>query len=303
MNEKHLVIRLPNWVGDVIMALPSLEALHSAGYTFELIGKPWIKDLFSAYSYRTHIMPSNFWDIRRLYLKTQADRMILLANGWSTVLPLLRTGIKSFGYYRSKLQRLFLHQSIPKNPGFHEVEYFWRLTQFAIKKPLPVPKNPKLQIAEHYQIQAEVLLKQFNIKNGFYVVCPGAIGNGMKNQSKIWPHWQSLCAHLAKQNIPIIICPAPFETKTFSEKFGDYALILTDLNLPLYAAVMQRATYVIANDSGPMHMAAAVQAPVIGVFGQSDPQRTHPWGGKFIGDLNHWPSCDEVLASLGIRSV
>lgn len=301
MNDKHLAIRLPNWVGDVIMALPSLEALSSAGFTFDLLGKPWIKDLFSAYPYPTHIMPSRILDIRRLYLKIQANRMILFSTGWSSVLPLIHTGLKGFGYSRSILQRSFLHQSLQRQGGLHEIEYYWRLTQFAIKRPLPIPKNPKLLISEHYKEQADNLLNQLNIKSDFYVICPGAVGRGTQKQSKIWPYWQSLCAHLARQNIPIVICPAQFETPIFAEKFGQHALILPDLNLPMYAAVMKRARHVIANDSGPMHMAAAVQTPVLGVFGKSDPKRTHPWGGKFIGELNHWPSCDEVLESLGIK--
>lgn len=277
------------------MTLPSLEALHSAGFTFELLGKPWIKELLSAYPYPKHFVSSHFWTMRHIYKKIKPARLILYPNGWSNVLPLMFTGIQSFGYGRSNLQKLFLHRHLQKKAGLHEIEYFWQLTQFTVKKPLPIPQNPVLRLSETYQNQAKDLLDRYAIGQHFYVICPGAMGHGAQKRSKIWPHWQNLCAHLARQSIPLVMCPGPQEIDIFLKQFGQYALILPNINLPLYAAIMQRAHYVIANDSGPMHLAAAVQASVLGVFGQTDPQRTHPWGGHFIGKLNQWPSCDDVL--------
>lgn len=298
MKKPHFAIRLPNWLGDVIMTLPSLEALNRAGFTFELLGKPWIKDLFSAYPYRCHAIPNNLGDTRRLYQAMGTSHAILFTNGLSSVLPLVGTGIKSIGYYRSNLRRILLSRAKLKPTGLHEIEHFWQLTQFAVNKPLPIPENPKLVIADSYQKQADKLLKKHRIQKKFFVICPGAMGHGVKNQSKIWPHWQNLCKRLSQQGISLVACPAPFETQPFEDAFGEHVLMLPNLNLPMYAAILQRATQVIANDSGPMHLAAAVQAPVLGIFGQSDPQRTQPWGGYFIGNLNHWPSCEEVLSSV-----
>ena len=295
MSDKHLVIRLPNWLGDVIMTLPSLEALQTAGYTFDLLGKSWIKDLFSAYPYVTHSVPARILDIHRLYSKIKPSRMILYSNGWSNVLPLAFKKIKAYGYLRAYLQKFFFQRALQKKPGLHEVESFWRLTQFTVQKPLPIPQNPNLNIAAEYQAQAKDLLASQGIKKPFYIICPGAIGYGAKKKSKIWPYWQNLCNNLVQLNKTILICPGSQELAAFTQQFGKFATILPNLNLPLYAAVMQRARYVIANDSGPMHLAAAVQAPVLGIFGETDPQRTHPWGGHFIGDINHWPSCQEVL--------
>jgi len=47
-----------------------------------------------------------------------------------------------------------------------------------------------------------------------------------------------------------------------------------------------------------MHLAAAVDAPVRGIFGVGDPGRTAPWGGSFIGSQRGWPDLDAVLARL-----
>ena len=52
MMRKHdhpsLIIRLPNWVGDVIMALPALQSLQQSGIELLLFGKPWANDLLAA---------------------------------------------------------------------------------------------------------------------------------------------------------------------------------------------------------------------------------------------------------------
>ena len=300
MKKTHLAIRLPNWLGDVIMTLPSLEALSRAGFTFELLGKPWIKAVFSGYPYRCHTIPNNILEARRLYQSLNVTHAILFTNGLSSVLPLVGTGIKSIGYDSSPLRRLLLDKAKQKFKGSHEIEYFWALTQFAVNKPLLVPSNPKLLLTDSDKTQAKAILAQYKIQKRFFMICPGAMGHGANKQSKIWPHWQHLCVYLAQKDIPLVACPAPSETTQFKETLGQYVTLLPNLNIPLYAAVMQQAAQVIANDSGPMHLAAAVQAPVLGIFGQSDPQRTQPWGGQFIGALHHWPSCRDVLHSLDL---
>ncbi|MBI2441047.1 MAG: glycosyltransferase family 9 protein [Lentisphaerae bacterium] len=50
------------------------------------------------------------------------------------------------------------------------------------------------------------------------------------------------------------------------------------LSLPQLGGVLQTMNLVIANDSGPMHMAASLGTPVLGIFGPTDPRRTGPYG-------------------------
>ena len=294
---KHLAIRLPNWLGDVIMTIPTLDALTSAGFTFELIGKPWVKDLFSAYPYIIHSLPSQFWQIRAMYQKTDISQCVLLTNGLSSALHLAFTGIKAIGY-RSDGRRPLLYRSLEKKPGLHEIEYFWQLAQFAVNQPLEAPKEPYLELAPAYHEQAHTVLSDHQINSDFIVICPGAIGKGVGQASKIWPHWGDLSKKLLQSGKQIIACPAPFEIEHFKQELAAGVSIIPDLNIPLFAAVMQRASQVIANDSGPMHVAAAVRTPVLGIFGQTDPQRCRPWGGQFIGSIRQWPSLEEVLGAL-----
>jgi ADP-heptose:LPS heptosyltransferase len=54
--------------------------------------------------------------------------------------------------------------------------------------------------------------------------------------------------------------------------------VLSDLPLGELVALMGAASLYVGNDSGPMHLAAALDTPVVGIFGSSDPRRWHPWG-------------------------
>jgi heptosyltransferase-3 len=64
------------------------------------------------------------------------------------------------------------------------------------------------------------------------------------------------------------------------QKLAGELPILSGLPLNELAALLEGASLYIGNDSGPMHVAAALKTPVIGIFGSSDPKRWHPWGVK-----------------------
>jgi heptosyltransferase-2 len=65
-----------------------------------------------------------------------------------------------------------------------------------------------------------------------------------------------------------------------------------------YAALMRVAALVVSNDTGPGHLAAAVEAPLLSVLGPTDPGLWRPWGPTVQIDRHwpRWPTVDEVLA-------
>jgi heptosyltransferase-2 len=109
-----------------------------------------------------------------------------------------------------------------------------------------------------------------------------------------------LCRGLIEQGETVVACPGPGEAAACAAALPG-ARLLDGLGLGAYAAVMSLSRRVVANDSGPMHLAAAVGAPVLGIFGVSDPGRTRPWGrsGAIVGNRNAWPTVQAVWESLG----
>ncbi|MEI7447360.1 MAG: glycosyltransferase family 9 protein, partial [Burkholderiales bacterium] len=128
----------------------------------------------------------------------------------------------------------------------------------------------------------------------FAIVAPLAAGTA-GGRPKTWPGFADLEAGLRAAGLATVVCPGPGEDAA-ARAAVPAAVVLPGLGLGAYAALCADAAVTVANDSGPMHLAAAVDAPVIGVFGPSDPARTHPWGPRaaWLGG-GDWPTVPAVV--------
>jgi len=63
---------------------------------------------------------------------------------------------------------------------------------------------------------------------------------------------------------------------------GSNALFPLAMDLPQLMAVLRRAKFFVAADTGPLHLAAALGVSVVGLFGPTDPARNGPYGGASI---------------------
>jgi heptosyltransferase-2 len=81
------------------------------------------------------------------------------------------------------------------------------------------------------------------------------------------------------------------------------AVVLPETDVGSFAALLQGSRLVVANDSGPGHLAAAVGTPLISVFGVTEPEKTQPWGTQVhrVGSGAGWPSYDEVWTAVAAR--
>ena len=112
---------------------------------------------------------------------------------------------------------------------------------------------------------------------------------GAKWVTKRWPltHWQALARRLARENgWRAVITGGPedvaaAETIARAAGPGNAVNLCGRTSLPELAAVMAKAGLVVTADTGPLHLAAAVGAGGLALFGPTRPQRTGPWGGNF----------------------
>jgi heptosyltransferase-1 len=132
---------------------------------------------------------------------------------------------------------------------------------------------------------------------GFIALIPGA---GW--ETKRWPaeHFAALARILAGQDrdalavpdriarAPQILVGGPSEEALCREILQRAQLpperlrMAPPTNLRQLAALLQRAAVVAGGDTGPLHLAAALGAPVVGIYGASDPTRNGPWGERAV---------------------
>jgi heptosyltransferase I len=94
--------------------------------------------------------------------------------------------------------------------------------------------------------------------------------------------WAAVADALCEQGCPVVFTGAPEDQECVDEVFrclkGPAARLDGKLDLKTLAAVFQRAAVVVSTDTGPMHISAAVNTPVVAVFGPTAPNRTGPYG-------------------------
>jgi heptosyltransferase II len=188
---------------------------------------------------------------------------------------------------------------VPRTPGIHEVDAFWRIALAHLAQPLtPPPDRLGLVLAPAHQAQAEAARRAGGVGAASAVVAPLAVGQ-VRGQAKTWPGFPLITRMLAESGLTVVACPGPGEDAAVRAAVPG-AVILPGVGLGAYAAICAGAQVVVANDSGPMHLAAAVGAPVVGVFGVTDPARTQPWSrrGVAVGGARGWPGAALVWQAI-----
>jgi heptosyltransferase-2 len=306
-----LRVRLPNWVGDACMALPALRELEARGAVLSVAGRGWAGDLLAGHGWPVLKLPSGLRaGIAALRAAGGPRRGLLLTNSLSSAAAFRLAGVSALGHHNEG-RSLLLGRAIDKSEGLHEVEVFWRLAGAAAAWlslpgwPASPPAALGLRLTDAHRHDAAEALAAAGLAAGqpYAVLAPLAAGTA-GGVPKLWPRFGELDAALRARGWVTVVCPGPGEAEAARAAVPG-ARILAGLGLGAYAAACAGALATISNDSGPMHLAAAVGAPVVGVFGPSDPARTRPWGPRaaWAGGAGAWPSVLQVLDGLEVLEV
>ena len=299
-TSRLLAVRLPNWVGDVCMTLPALALLVQHGFVIRALGKGWAVDLLAGLPITVGKLPKGLRASAAAWRETGCHDGLLFTNSFGSAMQMRWGGVRAVGY-RKEFRSPLLAQGLPRVDRIHEVDSFWRLAVAVLQRhglsaPEQIPWSPLPLTSTHHQT-ADQALQAAGVTTPYVVLCPLAVGT-IGGRSKQWPSFPLLCRGLIEQGIRVVACPGPGEEAATAAALPG-ATMLLGLGLGAYAAVLSRATRVVANDSGPMHLAAAVGVPVLGIFGLTEPGRTRPWSdlGTTVGDWNGWPSAQAVIAA------
>lgn len=303
-----VLCRLPNHVGDCCMCLPALRLLEASGFTPALVGKRWAEDLVAGMGWRFDPIEGHLMEdlarIRFVARNAGAKTGMLFPNSFSSALLFVFARIKSAGLatdYRSFL----LNKRIPEpDKQIHEVERFFYAAHEAIRawggtpawdKP---PKSLGLVVLKRHESAAKNLIAQYGIPKRFALLAPVARGLH-KGRQKHWPHFNDLCKPLRDLGIEPVVFPSVREESLAKQLCPD-AMHLPPTSLGNYAAIAKYAQFVIANDSGISHIAAALGLKQITLVGVTDVERTGPWNPQAVvlGADGSWPDVPTVLRQI-----
>lgn len=295
MQESRLVksiVILPNWVGDTVMALPTLRSLAIARGRVSVLARPHLAPLLASVPglqvvRRTESTSETVRDLR----SGEFDDAVVLPNSFrSAWLPYRANISRRWGYaFRTPeglLRRTLLSRAVSAagTGPRHQIEDYRELLA-AMDVPAPPDWTPRIDLDHEQRHRGAALLRRAGVdtdRSPLIGLFPGA----QFGSSKRWP-WQRFAelARLLRRRRPgsqQIIVAGPSEVwlavRIHEDSGKIHPVVGPDLDLGALATVLARLDLLITNDSGPMHVAAAVGTPCIALFGPTNPARTRPVG-------------------------
>ncbi len=294
-----LVVRLRNWVGDVVLSVPTLRRLEAAGHELHLVGKGWAADLLGGYGWRVERVASGRWeriaqlrDLRRR-LGPEA-RALVFPYAFSSALEFRLAGLPATGF-AGQCRGWLLRRAVDRPAGLRTGAEYWRLGQAFLGLDEPLPAFSEWRFSAAAETEAQDLVAGHGLGSGFVVLVPFA-SNG-PDDARVWPEFPRLAERLSAEGLRVVLCPgSPAETAASRERYPS-ALVLPGVGMSAYGALMRRALAVVACDTGPGHLAGAAGARLISLFGPSDPAVWGPEGPQveILRAWPGWPSLEEVL--------
>jgi heptosyltransferase-2 len=295
-----LIVRLPNHLGDACMAVPALDLLAAHGRALTLVGRPWAGALFAAYRWPVVALRGSRRDhVQALRSARGAPGApgLLLTNSFSTALEFRLAGIAPTGYARGGRSWLLAHR-VSVDSDDHMVEYYHRLARVVANVDAEVPPDLKLRVSDAAKLRARALLASAGVPDRYIVLCPVAVGRH-HGKVKAWSGFTRLNRELLERGERVVTMPGPGEAAAVTSALPG-AAILPESDVGTFAAVLAGARGVVANDSGPGHLAAAVGAPLVSIFGVTEPEKTRPWSSRMtiVGSGAGWPTYEDVRAAV-----
>jgi lipopolysaccharide heptosyltransferase II/tetraacyldisaccharide 4'-kinase len=285
---RRILLRAPNWVGDAVMGLPVLTGLTHLfpGAQITVLAAPRVAPLYDnqpgvaeviAYpagreKWRTLLglrnkfdlalaLPNSFESALGLWLTRTTHRLGYAANGRS---PLLTTALKG----RKRLQ------------GLHQVFYYLGLLEAL--GPVRSFSPPRLRLSEAERVEGKSFLMSAGLDpdRTWVGLAPGAA----YGPAKRWPAERfaavgDILQQELQAGLVLLGGPTDQEAANLVQRCGrgHFLNLAGKTTLSQALAVLSNLQVLITNDSGLMHVAAALGVPVVAIFGSTDPVATRPY--------------------------
>lgn len=311
IEARPLIVRLRNFVGDTVLSIPALRLLQSQGYRLELVGKGWARGLLEAEGWSVHVRPGGLREritqLRELRRRLDAEdpsfdgrsNTLLFPYAFSAALDARLAGLRAEGHAGDGRTWL-LKRGLPRREGRHTLVEYWELACDFLGVQAEPPKDIAMKVSEAQREQARALLAGHGVEPGRCVlICPFANGR-VEFLDRSWPAFPDFVRRLHAAGRQVVIVPGPAEEQGAKDLYPD-AIRLDGVALGVYNALLQLAGVVVANDTGPAHMAAGVGARLLSIWGPVDPARWAPWGSTVTlmrRGPTEWVSVDEVLSAV-----
>lgn len=294
----RILIRGVNWVGDAVMTTPVIARVRKAfpRAKVSLLVKPWVAGVFEGNPHLDEIIlyerdgrhkgVAGLLRLARELRGARFDLAILLQNAIEAAIIAVLARIPHRFGYNTQGRGFLLTTAVIRDrstKALHHADYYQALLS-AVGWVEDV-QAPRLYVSDGAQERAGALLEEEGVRlaEGIAALNPGAT----YGPAKRWPadRYAALADRLvADLGMRVVLTGAHADGPVASAvrshaRHADRIIDLTGrTDIQLLAAVLKRCAVFVTNDTGAMHVAAALGVPVVAIFGPTDPRTTSPVG-------------------------
>jgi len=300
-RPQRLLVVLPSWLGDTVMATPALRALRScfaeshiayagrAGPLAVLADAPWADETVEIFPAGGLKASATLIRSIRTLARRNFDCAVLLPNSFGSALTIRLAGIKRrLGYVRDGRGLLLTDRLIPAKEGGKflpgsMIRYYLALSEYMGAEDSDT--TMELFTCQADERVVDRLLELWGIRTNqpVLVVHPG----GGFGPSKRWPaeRFARVADELAERySLAVLISAGPAERAAalaVKAAMKKRAVNLAEYNVTIgqLKALVRRSRLMITNDTGPRHFGPAFGVAVVTIFGSTDPL----WTDTFFG--------------------
>jgi heptosyltransferase-2 len=280
-DAPKVLVVMPTWVGDAVMATPLLEAVHKTTpeASIDLLIKRQLRGLLDGAPWLRQTIEwkkeDGLWSLVGRLRRERYDWGVLLPNSFRPALLLWLARVsKRVGYMRNGRAPLLTQRlAFPKQKPFRMVDFYGAIGE-RVGLPAEAMRGPmKLYVETAARERAAQLFDAAGIAPGEPVI---GLNPGAKyGSSKLWP--AEYFAHTGdalseRHHARILVLAGPGEDALAADIVGKMkrpavTFPSKEVDLATLKAVIARLDLMVSNDTGPRHMAAALDVPTVTIFG------------------------------------
>ncbi|HXM33833.1 MAG TPA: lipopolysaccharide heptosyltransferase II [Pyrinomonadaceae bacterium] len=304
----RVVVRGTNWVGDAVMIVPALRALGrllpNAHVT--LATRPFAKGIFEDADFLDDILiceGSPFAQARR-WRRRRFDLAVLFQNAFEPALIARLARVPLRVGYATQGRGWLLTNPLPlpqwrdsRHESFYYLNVIAEIDRLLNGAANTLELQPvfDLGVSEERKTQAGAILRASGVQSDrpLLALCPGSINS----RAKRWPaeRYAALADRFIEElgaEVLLIGSPEELEVSTDVSRRMEHApIVLTGkTDLAEAVAVLSLVDLLVTNDTGPAHIASALNRPTLVIFGPTNPLTTRPFSSS-AEIVRHPPDC------------
>jgi heptosyltransferase-2 len=279
-EPERVLVRAPNWIGDVVLSLPALRDVRRCfpAARLEVLARPWVAELYRAVPGVDAVGESRGHAADVEAVRGRFDLGLLLPNSFATALVLWRAGMpERWGYATDGRGPLLTRRCrVPQSVRGRSQVYYYRAMLKGLGLAVEGEPDASLGCPEQWAARGRALLGD---EGPWIGVNPGAFyGTAKRWRPERFAAAADLVARRAGAGVAIVggAAERALGEAIVEQLRAPSRLLCGETTLGDLVGVLSQLRVLLTNDSGPMHLAAAVGTPLVAVFGSTDWRETAP---------------------------